>query len=411
MANTEQRKVVGEVVNGNSTGDKQGRVLMNGMMKKGVLVICSLILVACPSKRIETPATGKPSYVKSQWQVLPDWRSVKLDSSLKALRAECVSLQKKEVWQQVCAEAGLLDATNNAGLRSFFERHFTPWQLRNGDGSDQGLITGYYEPLLYGSRKKTGRYRFPVYGEPDDLLVIDLSKLYPQLKGMRLRGRIEGKRVVPYYDRADIDGKHAPEGKEILWVDDEISLFFLQVQGSGRVQLRDGSVVKLGYANQNGYPYASIGKKLVEMGELTIDQASLQSIRQWGIDHPGRLKELLYTNPSYVFFREMPDSQTSAVGAMGIPLTPGYSMAVDRRTIPLGMPVFLSTAWPNTDKPLNRLMLAQDTGGAIKGTIRGDFFWGFGDEAGRQAGSMKQKGRMWVLFPNGIQPSITMGSH
>ncbi|MDQ6982478.1 MAG: MltA domain-containing protein, partial [Mariprofundus sp.] len=162
--------------------------------------------------------------------------------------------------------------------------------------------------------------------------------------------------------------------------------------------------------NQNGHPYASIGKKLVEMGELTLDQASLQSIRQWGVDHPDRLKELLYNNPSYVFFREMPDSQTSAVGAMGIPLTPGYSMAVDRRTIPLGMPVFLATTWPNTDKPLNRLMLAQDTGGAIKGTIRGDFFWGFGEEAGRQAGRMKQKGRMWVLFPNGKQPSIAKGA-
>jgi len=139
---------------------------------------------------------------------------------------------------------------------------------------------------------------------------------------------------------------------------------------------------------------------------LTLDQASLQSIRQWGMDHPGRLKELLYSNPSYVFFREMPKSQQSAVGAMGIPLTAGYSMAVDRRTIPLGMPVFLATTWPNTEKPLNRLMLAQDTGGAIKGTIRGDFFWGFGAEAGKQAGSMKQKGRMWVLYPEGMRPSM-----
>ncbi|MFQ5345477.1 MAG: murein transglycosylase A [Mariprofundus sp.] len=377
------------------------------LLMKGMLVICGLLLVACPFKRVEIPAgKGKPSYVKSQWDALPDWRLVSLGPSLQALRAECVSLQKKTQWQQICAEAGLLDADNNAGLRSFFERYFIPWQLRNGDGTDQGLITGYYEPLLYGSREKTERYRFPVYGEPDDLLVIDLSKLYPQLKGMRLRGRVEGRRVVPYYDRADIDSKHPPVGKEILWVDDEISLFFLQVQGSGRVQLPNGSIVKLGYANQNGHPYASIGKKLVEMGELTLAQASLQSIRQWGIDHPDRLKELLYSNPSYVFFREMPDSQSSAVGAMGIPLTAGYSMAVDRRTIPLGLPVFLATTWPNTDKPLNRLMLAQDTGGAIKGTIRGDFFWGFGGEAGKQAGSMKQKGRMWVLFPKDMQPSL-----
>jgi len=366
-----------------------------------------LLLAACPSRPIHKQvAEPGPSYVKSPWQALPDWQTVQLASSLLALRAECVSLHKKEPWQQLCAEASLLDISNNEGMRRFFERRFMPWQLRNGDGSEQGLITGYYEPLLYGSRVRTKRFRFPVYGEPDDLLIVDLAKLYPQLKGMRLRGRIEGKRVVPYYDRAGIDGKHAPKGKEILWVDDEISLFFLQVQGSGRVQLPDGTIVKLGYANQNGYRYKSIGKKLVEMGELTLAQASLKSIRQWGIDHPDRLKELLYSNPSYVFFREMPDSLKSAVGAMGIPLTAGYSMAVDRRTIPLGMPVFLSTTWPNTDKPLNRLMLAQDVGGAIKGTIRGDFFWGFGAEAGKQAGSMKQKGRMWVLYPEGMQPLI-----
>ena len=378
-----------------------------GNMSRSLLWALCLLLAACPSRAIHKPAVEKgPAYVKSQWKALPDWQSVQLASSLQALRAECVSMQKKQQWQQLCAEAGLLDISNNAGVRSFFEHRFTPWQLRNGDGSEQGLITGYYEPLLYGSRTKTRRFRFPVYGEPDDLLVIDLAKLYPQLKGMRLRGRVEGNRVVPYYDRAGIDGKHAPKGKEILWVDDEISLFFLQVQGSGRIQLPDGSIVKLGYANQNGYKYKSIGKKLVEMGEMTLDQASLQSIRKWGIDHPDRLKELLYTNPSYVFFREMPDSATGAVGAMGIPLTPGYSMAVDRRTIPLGMPVFLATTWPNTDKPLHRLMLAQDVGGAIKGTIRGDFFWGFGAEAGKQAGSMKQRGRMWVLYPKGMQPSV-----
>jgi len=346
----------------------------------------------------------KPAFVKSQWRALPDWQSVKLDASLQALRAECVSMQRKTAWQPLCAEAGLLDAGNQAALRHFFEAHFVPYQLRNGDGSARGLITGYYEPLLYGSRVKTTRFRFPIYGVPDDLLIVDLSKLYPQLKGMRLRGRIAGRRVIPYFDRAELDGAHAPKGKELVWVDDEIGLFFLQVQGSGRIQLPDGQIIKLGYADQNGHPYASIGKKLVAMGELTLDQASLQSIRQWGIDHPDRLPELLHSNPSFVFFREMPGSLQSAVGSMGIPLTAGYSMAVDRRVIPLGLPVFLSTTWPSSDKPLNRLMLAQDTGGAIKGTIRGDFFWGFGAQAGRYAGSMKQQGRMWVLFPKGVVP-------
>ncbi|MFQ5519323.1 MAG: MltA domain-containing protein, partial [Mariprofundus sp.] len=173
--------------------------LLNSMLLAG---LC-LLLSACPSKKLET--VQEPSYVQSSWQAIPDWKTVDLSSSLQALRAECVSMWKKEAWEGTCAEAGLLDSSNNIGLRNFFERHFKPWHLRNGDGTDQGLITGYYEPLLYGSREKTARYQFPVYGVPDDLLIIDLAKLYPQLKGMRLRGRIEGNRVLPYYDRAAID--------------------------------------------------------------------------------------------------------------------------------------------------------------------------------------------------------------
>ncbi len=370
-----------------------------------LIPILSLILAACSAKHAVDVPEKEASYAKSSWQMLPDWNQVSLSPSLEALRAGCASLKKRELWQKICAEAGSLDIDNNSTVRDYFETYFTPWQLRNGDGTDQGLITGYYEPLLYGSREKSKRFRFPVYGEPDDLLVIDLADIYPELEGMRLRGRLNGRRIVPYHDRAAIDSTHAPVGKEILWADDEIGLFFLQVQGSGRIQLKDGSVIKIGYANQNGHPYNSIGKKLVEMGEMTVDQASMGRIRQWGVDHPHRLKELLYSNPRYVFFREMPASLNSAVGAMGVPLTAGYSMAVDRRAIPLGMPVYLSTTWPNSEKSLNRLMLAQDVGGAIKGTIRGDFFWGFGGSAAKYAGSMKQQGRMWVLFPNSIEPT------
>lgn len=372
----------------------------------GLISALLLMLSACSIKQtVDTPERESP-YIKSNWHLLPDWDQANLTASLGGLRKGCTALKQREVWKGLCIEAELIDANNKSAVRSYFEAHFTPWQLRNDDGTDQGLITGYYEPLLYGSRKKSERFRFPVYGEPDDLLVIDLAGLYPELEGMRLRGRLDGRRVVPYYDRAAIDSAHAPEGKEILWVNDEIGLFFLQIQGSGRIQLQDGSVIKVGYANQNGHPYSSIGKRLVEMGEMTVDQASMQRIRQWGIDHPKRLKELLYSNPRYVFFREMPASLSAAVGAMGVPLTAGYSMAVDRQTIPLGLPVYLSTTWPSSEKPLNRLMLAQDVGGAIKGIIRGDFFWGFGSSAAKYAGSMKQRGRMWVLFPNSMEPTI-----
>lgn len=342
-----------------------------------------LLLAACPLK----PA-GKggppsvPTFTSSTWQHLPEWQDTDLSASLLALRQGCPALQKQAVWAELCAAAARLDADDQQAIRSFFEGRFTPYRLRSPDGSDRGLITGYYEPRLYGSREPDARFRFPLYGVPDDLLVVDLAGLYPELEGRRIRGRLAGRKVIPYYERAGIDGEHAPGGKEIFWVDDEVDLFFLQVQGSGRIELPDGSIVKVGYADHNGHPYVSIGKKLIETGELTLDQASLQGIKEWAAAHPEKLPALLHANPSYVFFREMPDSLSSAVGAMGVPLTAGYSMAVDPVVIPLGLPVFLSTTWPNSDRQLNRLMLAQDTGGAIKGTIRGDFFWGFGAQAG-----------------------------
>ena len=205
---------------------------------------------------------------------------------------------------------------------------------------------------------------------------------------------------MPYYSRAEIeDGKAPLKGRTILWVDNAIDLFFLQVQGSGRVQLENGDTVRVGYDNQNGYPYKSIGRVLVERGELPLEKASLQGIKDWALKNPEKVSELLNTNASYVFFREGPNHQNGPTGSLGVPLTAGRSLAVDPRAIPMGAPVFLSTTWPNTDKPLNRLMLAQDTGGAIKGGVRADFFWGFGNDAGTQAGRMRQKGQLWVLLP------------
>ena len=364
-----------------------------------------LLLAACPLRPVgEVKPPEVPTFTASGWTSLPGWRQIELASSLQALRQGCTALANREQWLSMCTEAERLNEQDEQVVRAFFETNFYPYQLRNPDGSEEGLITGYYEPKLYGSRTPGERFRYPLYGVPDDLLVIDLAGLYPQLKGVRVRGRVEGRRVVPYYDRADIDGEQAPKGKELFWVDDEIDLFFLQIQGSGRIELPDGSIVKVGYADHNGHPYGSIGRRLVEMGELRLDQASMQGIKEWALANPERLPELLHSNPSYVFFRELPDS-LAAVGALGVPLTAQYSMAVDPSVIPLGLPVFLATTWPNSDRELNRLMLAQDTGGAIKGTIRGDFFWGFGPEAGAYAGSMKQQGRMWVLFPKGMAPA------
>ncbi len=281
------------------------------------------------------------------------------------------------------------------------------------DGRDTGTITGYYEPLLAGSRARSQRYGVPLYAPPDDLLTVDLSDLYPELKDKRLRGRVEGKRVIPYWPRGDIESGKAPvNGRELVFVDDPVEAFFLQIQGSGRVRLAEGGIVRVGYADQNGHPYRSIGRLLVERGELPLERASMQGIRDWGRRNPEKLAPLLDENPSYVFFREIPAPPPGTleaeidgpIGTLGVPLLRERTLAVDPRSIPLGAPVFLATTYPLSTRALQRLMLAQDTGGAIRGAIRGDFFWGFGDGAGREAGRMKQDGRMWILWPKDAGP-------
>jgi membrane-bound lytic murein transglycosylase A len=340
---------------------------------------------------------------QAAWTDLPGWREDNPALAWDAFLASCDALQNQEVWRDVCTVGLQINKPDRDTARRFFESYFTPYQLANPDGGDEGLVTGYYEPLLHGSRKPSARYRYPLYGVPDDLLVIDVAGLYPELKGMRLRGRLEGRHVVPYYDRAEIEnGTAAVRGKEIAWVDDAIDLFFLQIQGSGRIDLDSGETLRVGYADQNGYPYRSIGRWLVERGELPLEKASMQGIKAWARQNPDKLGELLNHNASYVFFRELPAGLPGPLGALGVPLTAQRSVAVDPRSVPLGAPVFLATTWPNSNRPLNRLMLAQDTGGAIRGAVRADFFWGFGTEAAREAGRMKQPLRMWVLLPNGF---------
>ncbi len=294
---------------------------------------------------------------------------------------------------------------SSAAARQYFETHFTPWALVNPDGSRHGLVTGYYEPLLEGSRQASTRHRWPIRGVPADMLTIELGDLHPELKGKRVRGRLEGNRVVPYWNRSELmaiaERLPAPV---LFWAADPIELFFLQVQGSGQVQLPDGTRARVGYADQNGHPYRSIGRWLIDQGELTLENASMQGIKAWAKNNPERLRELLDTNPSYVFFRELPPSGGGPIGAQGVPITAERSLAIDPRFTPLGAPVFLDTSFPLSDRPLRRLMIAQDTGGAIKGPVRADFFWGFGDAAGATAGRMRQQGRMWVLLPRGETP-------
>jgi membrane-bound lytic murein transglycosylase A len=239
------------------------------------------------------------------------------------------------------------------------------------------------------------------------MLTIEMGEVYPDLKNMRLRGRVVGNKVLPYPSRADI--LPSLTGNEIVYVDDAVDAFFLQIQGSGRVRLAEtDEVIRLAYADQNGHPYKSIGRYLVEKGELKLEQASAQGIKEWIVKNPARKDELLNANPSMVFFKEekLLDPSIGPKGALGVPLVGQRSIAIDPQHLPLGAPVFLATTYPNTDKPLQRIMMAQDTGGAIRGPVRADFFWGFGKEAGELAGRMKQKLAMWVLLPkNANKPS------
>jgi membrane-bound lytic murein transglycosylase A len=361
-----------------------------------------------PAPEIEYRGRLQPA----SWVEVPDWGREPLRDSLVAFVRGCAALAKQPAWQPACAAAAALaPEASERDIATYFESQFDPYLVINADETTSGMVTGYYEPLLRGSRTRTARYRHPIYAVPQDLLVIDLSSVYPDLKHKRLRGRIEGNRVVPYLARGDIDKDPAPlKGLEIAWVDDAVELFFLHIQGSGQVQLDNGERVRVGYADQNGHPFRSLGRLLIQRGELPPERASMQGIKDWARRHPGKVQRFMNENPSFVFFRELPGDLPGPIGSLGVPLTAERSIAVDPRVIPLGVPVYLATTWPNSPQPLNRLMVAQDTGGAINGGVRADFFWGFGDAAGSQAGKMRQAGRMWVLLPKGYMPPATVQS-
>lgn len=360
---------------------------------------------ADPVVILPPPSPAIPNLKAIEWSELAGWSNNDILPAWEAFLQSCATLNKQPLWQKSCTIAVSLTQPDNATLSDYFEKNFVPYQILNPDGSIEGLITGYYEPLLQGSRRPSERYRFPLYAAPSELLVIDLGTVYPEIENMKLRGRLNGRNVVPFYSRAEImNNPKILSDYEFLWVDDKIELFFLQIQGSGRVELENGEILKIGYAEHNGHPYRSIGKLLVQKGELPLEKASMQGIKQWGQQNPGKIDNLLQQNSRFIFFRELPNDLSGPLGALGVPLTAGRSLAIDPRAVPQGAPVFLATTWPNTNKPLQRLMVAQDTGNAIKGNVRADFFWGFGSEAENQAGKMKQAGKMWVLMPNEFTP-------
>lgn len=379
-------------------------------------LLAALLAPACTTTRV-APEPGTPPepappvlrFLPADWQALPGWPLDDTRAAWPALLASCNSPRMPAAWAGFCAEARAIDAADAAAQRWLLESRLRPWMLvlqrpdGPGERQDAGLVTGYYEPVLQGSRTRGGAYQWPLYAVPDDLVTVELGELYPALRGERVRGRLQGRRVTPYPDRAQLADGRLLAGKEIVWVDSAIDAFFLQVQGSGRVRLEDGTVIRLAFADVNGHPYRAIGRYLVEQGEMTLDEVSMPALRQWLLAHPDRQAEVFNYNPSVVFFRELPLGEPSVgpQGAMGLPLTAGRSLAIDPRLLPLGVPLYLATEHPLDASPLQRLMLAQDTGGAIRGALRADFFFGMGPEAGEAAGRMRAQGRFWMLWPTG----------
>lgn len=385
-----------------------------------LLGLVALWLSACDdtTEQTETPPTEQQSQApQSQsesrypivgdamsWTELPGWQADQPQEAWPSLLNNCKAMAHRNMdWGKLCERAQQMPSPNEAQARTFFERYFTPHPLSSPNGERAGLLTGYYEPLLQGSYQRTERYRYPIYRPPADMLTLDLGSVYEELDGQRVRGRlVDDNKVVPYYSREQIDGPQEPlAGEEILWVDNRDDLFFLQIQGSGRVQLPDGSIIGVGYANQNGHPYVAIGRRLVELDKMQPGTVNMFSIKEWLRDNPEEATAILNENPSYVFFELRENVQAGPLGSLGVPLTAERSMAVDRSMIELGTLLFLDTTYPDGEEAtLQKLVFAQDTGGAIKGTLRGDFFFGTGAQAERRAGLMARKGEWYVLRLN-----------
>jgi len=370
-----------------------------------------LLLFAC---KPSPPPPDRLTLAPARFAELPGWTEDDLAPALAAFRLSCAPILQKSLaaaeplgngragtigdWLPVCAAAADLGEADSAAARAFFERWFQPWQAGN-NGNSEGLFTGYYEPLLNGARERGGPYTTPLLRRPGDLVMVELGRFRPAWRGERIAGRVVDGELRPYPTRAEIEGGALDRlNLAFLWVDDPVDAFFLEIQGSGQVRLADGSMVQVTYDGQNGRPYVAIGRLLMERGALARDDVSMQSIRGWISAHPDAAKGLMDENPSYVFFREL--AQAGPIGSSGVRLTAGRSLAVDRGFVPLGVPV-----WLDAGEDLRRLMVAQDTGGAIRGPVRGDVFWGDGAAAGERAGRMKAHGSDYLLLPKTLAVS------
>ncbi len=351
---------------------------------------------------------------------VPGWRSDDLTQAVRAFLAACKQMGgvgrlggageaarlggSAENWRTGCEAAKGVPPGDPTAARSFFEANFTPYAVSDATtDTSSGLFTGYYEPEVAGSRIGSAAYGTPLLSRPPDLMQVDLGAFAPDLKGRKISGRLQQGTLVPYFDRTEIEaGALAKRRLDILWLADPVDAFVLQIQGSGRVRLPDGRIVRVTYAGQNGRPYVPIGRVLADRHELKLDAVSMPAIRAWLAAHPDQAAGVMNQNPSYVFFREAHELRPGEgpPGALGASLTPGRSAAIDPAFLPLGAPLFVATTDPLDGTPLRRLLIAEDTGGAIKGPVRADLFWGWDKDAETRAGLMRSQGSAWVLLPH-----------
>lgn len=319
------------------------------------------------------------------WKDLPGWQEDDFTQAWPAWLKSCDALRKRNSeinWRQVCSQASAVSGRHKQAVRQYFEENFQAYEVRNtATGGETGLITGYYEPVMNGSQTRTAAYTVPLYGLPSAWKNVKPNPAPP---------------------RAELMSSGILRGSEIAWVQDPVAAAFMQIQGSGKIRLEDGRVLRLGYAGTNDQPFKSFAQWLLDRKEITRSQATMQGISAWAKRNPSRIEEMLNANPRFVFFKELPSNVSAdlgPIGALGISLTSERSIAIDLRAMPLGAPVFLSTTKPLSSQTLQKLVMAQDTGKAIVGGVRADYYWGSGDSAGELAGRMKQDGKMWLLLP------------
>jgi membrane-bound lytic murein transglycosylase A len=383
------------------------------IMPRFLLSLSFLLLLSACAATPTGDTDNLPLVLKpAAFSDLTGWASDDHAQSLSAFAKSCTRILKQAPektfgaapvggtygdWQPACRA---LAATPPTDARIFFETWFSPYQALMGGDLSEGLFTGYYEASLHGSLTRHDQFQTPLLKKPADLVMVDLGEFRDELKGQRIAGRVVGDKLKPYEDRAAIEAGKLANAEPLVWVDDPVDAFFLHVQGSGVVDLAEGGTLRVGYDGQNGHVYTAIGRELIRRGELKKENTSMQTIRAWMKQHPNEATDLMNANKSYVFFRKLDNTAEGPPGGENVALTPERSIAIDRTKIPYGVPLWIDVAPPTEPMPrLQRLMIAQDTGGAIRGAVRGDVFWGHGQRAEDVAGVMKSKGKMWLLLP------------